>query len=224
MPLRKSSSARSARVIDAQRPSSTSRRDLLRGLGRLSCVGLVGVASLGLTACSDYHQARRAYEVGRFTEALSLLEKLAESGDSRAQYEVALMYLQGIGTRVDPARGGYWMLAAANNGNVAAMVEIGGRFESGANVERNYLLSFTWYRRAAALGDPIAAYRLAGLYERGTGVQRDLPRAWAWYRLSRKFGNPIAIEATDRVWKLMDAIERTQAETLVDQLKANPEA
>lgn len=191
---------------------------------RLAVMTGVAVLGVGLVGCSDYHRARRAYEVGRFTEALQILEKLAEGGDAKAQYEIALMYLQGIGTRVDPARGGYWMLAAANNGNVAAMVEIGGRFESGANVERNYLLSFTWYRRAAALEDPIAAYRLAGLYERGAGVQRDLPRAWAWYRLSRKFGNPIAIESTDRVWKLMDAIERVQAEALFDKLKSNPQA
>jgi TPR repeat protein len=197
------------------------RRRLLRGGALLLGLGLLG---FGLTGCSDYKRARRAYEVGRFTEALQILEKLAEGGDARAQYEISLMYLQGIGTRVDPARGGYWMLAAANNGNVAAMVEIGGRFESGANVERNYLLSFTWYRRAAALEDPIAAYRLAGLYERGSGVQRDLPRAWAWYRLSRKFGNPIALEATDRVWRLMDAMERVQAESLFEKLKSNPQA
>jgi TPR repeat protein len=206
---------------DSMQPQQLYRRRVLRATAWVGGLSLLG---LGLSGCSDYHRARRAYEVGRFTEALQILEKLAEGGDAKAQYEIALMYLQGIGTRVDPARGGYWMLAAANNGNVAAMVEIGGRFESGANVERNYLLSFTWYRRAAALEDPIAAYRLAGLYERGAGVQRDLSRAWAWYRLSRKFGNPIAIEATDRVWKLMDAMERVQAESLFEKLKSNPQA
>jgi TPR repeat protein len=205
----------------SMQPQQLRRRRVLTATAWVGGLGLLG---LGLSGCSDYHRARRAYEVGRFTEALQILEKLAEGGDAKAQYEIALMYLQGIGTRVDPARGGYWMLAAANNGNVAAMVEIGGRFESGANVERNYLLSFTWYRRAAALEDPIAAYRLAGLYERGAGVQRDLSRAWAWYRLSRKFGNPIAIEATDRVWKLMDAMERVQAESLFEKLKSNPQA
>jgi len=208
-------------VMPGSSPACSLRR---RFAGRLAVMTGVAVLGLGMAGCSDYHRARRAYEVGRFTEALQILEKLAEGGDAKAQYEVALMYLQGIGTRVDPARGGYWMLAAANNGNVVAMVEIGGRFESGANVERNYLLSFTWYRRAAALEDPIAAFRLAGLYERGAGVQRDLPRAWAWYRMSRKFGNPIAIESTDRVWKLMDAIERVQAESLFEQLKSNPQA
>ncbi len=210
-----------APVVPHSQPVCSSRRGFT---GRLAVMTGVAILGLGLAGCSDYHRARRAYEVGRFTEALQILEKLAEGGDAKAQYEIALMYLQGIGTRVDPARGGYWMLAAANNGNVAAMVEIGGRFESGANVERNYLLSFTWYRRAAALEDPIAAFRLAGLYERGAGVQRDLPRAWAWYRMSRKFGNPIAIESTDRVWKLMDAIERVQAESLFEQLKSNPQA
>ena len=105
----------------------TARRGVVVRLAAMTGVAALG---LGLVGCSDYHRARRAYEVGRFTEALQILEKLAEGGDAKAQYEIALMYLQGIGTRVDPARGGYWMLAAANNGNVVAMVEIGGRFES----------------------------------------------------------------------------------------------
>jgi TPR repeat protein len=50
------------------------------------------LAAVMLVACSDYQKARRAYEVGNFTEALQMLEKLAKDGDSRAQYEVALMY------------------------------------------------------------------------------------------------------------------------------------
>ncbi len=174
-----------------------------------------------LAACSDYQEARRAYEVGRFTEALEKLEKLAQKGDARAQYEVALMYLQGIGTPVDPTRGGQWMMAAANNGNATAMVEIGGRFETGMNAEKNPILAFTWFRRAAATGDPIGMYKLAMLYESGEGIPADLPRAYAWYRLSKNAAGKLA---ANRVYGRMNQLERDEAERLYDMLKNNPDA
>ena len=173
-----------------------------------------------IAGCSDYQTARRAYEVGKFTEALTILERLADAGDARAQYEVALMYLQGIGTKVDPLRGGQWMLAAANNGNVTAMVEIGGRFENGVNAEKNLILAFTWYRRAALVGDGIGCYKLAMLYELGSGVPQDLPRAYAWYRMAGSTAGKIAAQ---RVNQIMTPLDRERGDLLYDILKKNPE-
>ena len=174
-----------------------------------------------VVACSDYQTARRAYEVGRFGEALEILERLAREGDSRAQYEVALMYLQGIGTPINPTVGGKWMLTAANNGNATAMVEVGGRFENGVNAEKNVILAFTWYRRAALTGDPIGRYKYALMYESGEGIPQDLPRAYAWYRLAESTAGKIAAQ---RVWQKMTPADREQADRLHDILKNNPEA
>jgi TPR repeat protein len=178
------------------------------------------LAAVMLVACSDYQKARRAYEVGNFTEALQMLEKLAKDGDSRAQYEVALMYLQGIGTKIDPMMGGKWMLASANNGNTTAMVEIGGRHEAGVNAEKNPIIAFTWFRRAAIAGDAIGKYKLAMMYETGEGVPEDLPRAYAWYKLSASTAGRVAAE---RVHGRLNLIERQQAERLVIILEQNPE-
>jgi len=180
----------------------------------------VAVFAVLIAGCSDYHTARRAYEVGKFTEALAILERLADAGDARAQYEVALMYLQGIGTKVDPLRGGQWMLTAANNGNVTAMVEIGGRFENGVNAEKNLILAFTWYRRAALTGDGIGCYKLAMLYEVGSGVPQDLPRAYAWYRMAGSTAGKIAAQ---RVNQIMTPLDRERGDLLYDILKKNPE-
>jgi len=183
-------------------------------------MALVLLVSTMVVGCSDYQTARRAYEVGRFTEALEILERLADQGDSRSQYEVALMYLQGIGTKVDPLRGGQWMLAAANNGNATAMVEIGGRFENGVNAEKNTILAFTWYRRAALTGDSIGCYKSAMMYEVGSGIPQDLPRAYAWYRMASSTAGKIAAQ---RVYQNMAMADREQGDRLFDILKKNPE-
>lgn len=189
-------------------------------MSRIRHLTLIVIAAMVLAGCSEYQNARRAYEVGNFTEALQMLEKLAKEGDSRAQYEVALMYLQGIGTTVDPMMGGKWMLAAANNGNTTAMVEIGGRHEAGVNAEKNPIVAFTWFRRAAIAGDAIGKYKLAMMYETGEGVPEDLPRAYAWYKLSASTAGRVAAE---RVYRRLNLIERQQAERLMIILEQNPE-
>lgn len=171
-------------------------------------------------ACSDYQKARRAYEVGKFTEALTMLEKLAQQGDSKAQYEVALMYLQGIGTAVNPERGGQWMLAAANNGNTTAMIEVGGRHEHGVNAEQNIMVAFTWYRRAAIAGDSIGRFKLATMYEQGLAVPQDLPRAFAWYRLS---GHTAARLSVERLQRQLSRADLDQGNQLYERLSKNPD-
>ena len=112
------------------------------------------------------------------------------------------------------------MLAAANNGNVTAMVEIGGRFENGVNAEKNLILAFTWYRRAALVGDGIGCYKLAMLYELGSGVPQDLPRAYAWYRMAGSTAGKIAAQ---RVSQIMTPLDRERGDLLYDILKKNPE-
>lgn len=187
---------------------------------RLRSVIVLGLLAV-LSACSDYQKARRAYEVGQFKEALVILERLAAEGDTRAQYEVALMYLQGIGTPIEITRGGKWLLTAANNGNTSAMVEVGGRFEAGANAEKNPMMAFTWYRRAAIAGDPIGKFRLAMMYESGEAVPQDFVRAYAWYQLSN---NAAARLAVARLSRTMSPADQERAEALTKILKNNPEA
>jgi len=53
---------------------------------------------LCLAACSDYDRARNAYEGGDYKLAISRFEALAVKGDTKAQYDLAQIYFQGIGT------------------------------------------------------------------------------------------------------------------------------
>lgn len=186
---------------------------------RFAHVAAAALISLSLLGCSDYQQAHRAYGVGKYEEAFQILERLAKAGDARAQYDIALMYLQGIGAKQNPQQGGYWMMQSAENGNVHAMVEIGGRFENGVNAEQNLLAAFSWYRRAAQAGDPIGRYRLALLYEAGRGVPQDFALAYAWYELA---GDTAARLALNRLERIISPADRARAKQLVKELEKNP--
>jgi TPR repeat protein len=183
---------------------------------------LLTVASFG--GCSDYDQARSAYEGGNYAEALVLLESLARQGDTKAQYDISLMYLQGIGAKQNLQLGWSWMLKAAEGGNTTAMVELGGRFENGVDLERNSVMAFSWYRKAAAAGDPVGRYNLALMYMRGDGVPQDFVRTYAWLILSDNAGNPAARFKMADLRDDMSELEIRQGEDLAKKLEQDPKA
>ena len=100
--------------------------------------GLACLALLLLTACSDYDRARNAYEGSDYALAIQRFEVLANAGHTQAQYDLAQIYFQGIGTAKDGQRGWYWLLSSAGGGNTAAMVQLGALFESGVGADRDF--------------------------------------------------------------------------------------
>lgn len=67
--------------------------------------------------------------------------------------------------------------AAAEQGDMAAQLDLAERLESGDGLLQNYARAAEWYARAAGEGSLDAANRLGRLYHSGLGVPRDLPRA-----------------------------------------------
>jgi len=89
---------------------------LQRFCARSFQAGLVLSGLLCLAACSDYDRARNAYEGGDYKLAISRFEALAVKGDTKAQYDLAQIYFQGIGTDKDSQKGWYWLGCGAGGG------------------------------------------------------------------------------------------------------------
>ena len=84
------------------------------------------VASAGATARADQlDDAAAAYERGDFVTAFRLVRPLAQRGDPVAQYHLGLMYLNGEGTRQNPAEAAKWFRLAAEQGDPRAQLSIG---------------------------------------------------------------------------------------------------
>ena len=98
---------------------------------RMTRLLIIVLASLSLLACSDYQRARSAYEGGNYPKAFELFKKMSEAGDLRAEYDLSLLYLQGIGTKQDLNHACYCIRKSAYHGNHLAMVELGRRHEYG---------------------------------------------------------------------------------------------
>ena len=184
---------------------------------------LILVFSLFVVACSDYQRARSAYEGGDYQKAFALFKKLSESGDTRAEYDLSKMYLQGIGTKQDVGQGWFWMIKAADHGNTMAMVELGGRYEYGVNLERDETQAVFWFKKAALAGSSVGSYNLAKMYMDGRGVKQDPARGYAWMVISaQKGGNPIAKAEADAYKAKLSPELQAQCDRMVKQLEADP--
>jgi TPR repeat protein len=183
---------------------------------------IVSLASLVLIACSDYQQARSAYEGGNYGKAFVLFKKMSEAGDTRAEYDLSLMYLQGIGTPQDLTQAWYWMRQAANHGNQLAMVELGGRHEYGVDLDKDEVKAVYWYKKAALAGNSVGRYNLAKMYMDGRGVPQEPARAYAWMMLSAQTGNPIAKAEAEAYKAKFGPKEQIQCDAMLKQLTADP--
>ncbi len=86
--------------------------------------------------------------------------KDARLGDPSAQYEVALMYANGVGVAKSVDQAMVWTAAAAQKGHVAAQYLLGKAYQGGLGVKRNTQQALTWLLRATDSGSEKAPLRL----------------------------------------------------------------
>lgn len=91
--------------------------------------------------------------------------KEARIGTLEAQYELALMYANGIGTPADIAKAIHWLQQAASKGLAAAQFLLATRYLSGIGVERDEAAALLWLGKAAAQGHAKATLRLGRFLE-----------------------------------------------------------
>jgi TPR repeat protein len=172
-----------------------------------------------LLACSDYQQARSAYAAGDYIKAYQLFQGLAESGDTKAQYDLSLMYIQGIGTKQNIEQGLVWLNRAAEKGNIDAMLELGVLYQKIDAMENAPQLALYWFEKAAMAGSAVGQYNLAHMYMDGGQIPVDLPKAYIWMSLSDATGNPVASAGVAKLKGSLSPQELLAAQEKITALK-----
>ena len=120
-------------------------------------------------------------------KAFSETLKLARMGVLEAQYEVALMYANGVGTAQDLEQAIEWVRRAAQRGLPAAQYLLASRYAHGVVVEKDEKAALWWYQCAAEQGHAKA------LVKWGRMVAPGLPEAaLRTYRQAAELGLPEA--------------------------------
>lgn len=100
-------------------------------------------------------------------KAMQWYRRAAELGFSRAQANLAAIYLQGEeGVTVNYDEAHKWFAAAAIQGHAVAQYNLGLMFELGLGIEKNEAKALGWYNLAAKSGQPEALERLSQLVKK----------------------------------------------------------
>jgi len=80
----------------------------------------------------------------------------------------------------------------AEQGHVAAQLNLGTLYDFGYGVESAPVVAATWYRSAAMQGNRAAQFNLAMMYATGRGLHQNSDQAKHWYQKSAEQDLPIA--------------------------------
>lgn len=137
----------------------------------------------------EYHSPKKAPDAHHIlTDNL----EQAREGDMFAQYNLGLIYRDGLGVSPNRQLALEWFTKAAEQGYAPAQFELGSLYYTGTGVEQDYETAFSLFQRAAAQDHALAQYTLGIMYDNGRGVRRNELRALDWYRLSAANGCALA--------------------------------
>ena len=111
----------------------------------------------------------------------------AERGDAKAQFNLAMIYDEGLGVKENDAKAAHWYRKAAAQGNSYAQAFLGTMYARGEGVPMNHTEAYAWLILASAQGIDAAKESLDFLSEKMTPDEMEQAR-----ELSVKFQDQYA--------------------------------
>ncbi len=113
-------------------------------------------------------------------DSLTLIRRLANSGNAYAQFILANAYYHGSFIEKNLIAAFEYYKDAAENGYAKAQFDLGNMYFAGIGTDRDYAKGFKWTQKAAMNNHSIAQYNIAIYYCNGKGVIQDLSEAYKW--------------------------------------------
>jgi TPR repeat protein len=132
------------------------------------------------------------YNAGNLSAALTEFRKAAERGSRLAQFNYAMMLLNGEGTTANVDEGKKWLRKAADANMSHAQYVYGKMYDDGEFVGRDPAEAHTWFLKAAKQGHVQAELALANQFLDGRGTSRDNQQAFYWYKKAAEGGDMTA--------------------------------
>lgn len=117
------------------------------------------------------------------------LQAAADKGDSKAQYEVGMIYYHGDGVWNDHRAAYQWFEKAAVLGNRKAQYKLGLMHYSSTFLPQDKRAAFDWHMKAAEQGYPPAQVSIGLAYSLGDIVEQNDRKAFEWFVKAAAQGN-----------------------------------
>lgn len=119
-----------------------------------------------------------------YTTAVKIWLPLAEAGDMRAQYDVAVCYNDGKGVPKDEAKAVEWYIKSAEQGFLFAQWNLALMYDYGTGTKQNFPEALRWYEAAGNQGMSNAMFNAGAMHEVGAGTPKNWEMAKKWYTMA----------------------------------------
>jgi len=148
-----------------------------------------------LICTANFSQGLMAFDQGKFVEALDLWTRAAGDGHSQAQFNLAVMWEQGIGTEKNLSKAFFWYFKSAQQGDIEAQASLAAMLESGRGVEKNLNEARKWYARVES--NPSSAPNVQSLKKLAGEKLQVLPKPETHAEVKFDGGRFLFSEASD---------------------------
>jgi TPR repeat protein len=132
------------------------------------------------------------YNAGNLTVARTEFQGAAAHGNRLAEFNYAMMLLNGEGGAADVSEGRKWLRKAADANMSHAQYVYGKMYDDGDFVDRDPAEAHQWFLKAAKQGHVQAELALANQFLDGRGIGRDNKQAFYWYKKAAEGGDMTA--------------------------------
>ena len=170
------------------------------------CNALAGVAK-----ADTYMRGFQALEQKEYKTALYFLSLYAANGDARANYNLGVMYREGLGVVQNDIEALTHFIIAAEAGHMLSNYAVGLAFlrGRGSNVDAEAALSY--FKEATLLGHALSPVEIGRIYFEGRLKERDAVEAHFWWSVARDRNAPHATEYLNSLSRQMSESEKQQA-------------
>ncbi len=173
-------------------------RHLLKFVSALGlAIAVIAAAPVGGAVAGDENYAQyrlglKAYQQGNYDEALAIWQPLADSGYAAAQFNIGMLFQNGVGVDKSITTANDWFQKAVDRDFAPAQLAMGRAYMDGIGVDQNIDRALVLLTSAAEQGHAQAQYEVGVIYREGSIVQRDQVRALEYFLLSAEQGDPEA--------------------------------
>ena len=160
---------------------------------------LVATLMVAVPARADFSTGWMSYEKADFFGAARAWLPLAEEGDARAQYALAILLLRGRGFDRSASAAAVLLSPAAAAGHPEAAYALALLYQDGDGVRTDRTEAARLYRVAAEAGYAPAQNNLALMHAIADGLPRDALSAHVWFSIAARNGEENAGRNRDRV-------------------------
>ena len=157
---------------------------------RLRRFGLGVLLLAAMPAWADTAAGLAAFKSKDYLKAYREWKTAADAGQAEAEFDLGVLYAQGLGVLRDLNAAASWYRKSADQGNAEAQFALGQMYARGWGVPRDTADAIRWFEMANSVdsdGPPTD-----WLSVEGYGIQQDPQQAAYWYRLAADSGHPEA--------------------------------